>query len=652
MSAVEICKRNQAWKRRKVQILFGFSLVIPLLLVFLAKSFITTPKASAQQRNTVQNQIPTSRQPAGPQKAPQNQTASSKKNIGIVAIINGQQITRQQLAEECVRRYGKDVLQRMANKQLILGEIQNHNVVITNQDVDQEIEKVAKKFGIPTPQYLKLLEDRRNVTVDQYKREVIWPSLALRRLAANSFKITQEEVDARLESEIGPRVQVLMIALDNDQKAQQVLQAAQQDPAQFSRLAKDHSVDPNSAAIGGMVPVIRKNAIDPKIEQVAYSLRVGQVSNIVQVANQFLILKCEKHFPAAQITPQQRQVFQQRIIEDIREVKVAKAAENILKRIQESTTIRNVYNDPNLSKQMPGVAATVGNAQITMRQLAEECIARHGLPVLEGEINRALLMQQLKQNKVEIADEELQQEVARAADAYGMIKTDGSPDVEKWLEYVTQEPSVTVELYVRDAVWPSVALKKLVQDSIKVSEEDLKKGFEANFGVRVEVLACVLPDQKSATRVWQMASKNPTAEFFGELASQYSIEPASKSQMGKVPPIQRFGGRPNLEKVAFTLKKGELSGLVNVGENWIILYCLGHTKPVVKDFNAVKAELTKDIHEKKLRMAMSKLFDQIRGNSQIDNFLAGTSQMGKKQPTNRQAEALRNRVPFQQGRRQ
>lgn len=650
MSGIDICCNSHGWNRRKAQLLLAIGIVVPAAILFAAKSFIGTSEAVAQQRQPVQQA--TSRGVAGPQQAPQRQTATSKQNISIVAIINGDQVTRQQLARECVRRYGKDVLQRMANKQLLLTEIQKRNIVITQQDVEQEILVVSKKFGIPPEQYLSLLESRRNITADQYKREVIWPALALRQLAAGQIQVSQQEVDARINSELGPRVQVLMIALDNAQKAQQVLQMAQKDPSQFSRLAKDHSVDPNSAAIGGMVPVIRMNTIDSKIEQVAYSLKPGQISNIVQVKDQYLIMRCEKHFPAAQVTQQQRQAFQQRVVDEIKEQKLAASADALLRQIQANTVIKNVYNDPNLSKQMPGVVATVGAVQITERQLAEECIARHGLPVLDGEINRSLLMQQLKKNKITITDADLQTEVGRAADAYGMLKLDGSADVEKWLEYVTQEPNVTVELYVRDAVWPSVALKKLVQDSIQVTEEDMKKGFEANFGQRVECLAIVSPDQKSATRVWQMASKNPTPEFFGELASQYSIEPASKSQMGKVPPIQRYGGRPNLEQVAFALKKGEISGLVNVGENWIILYCLGQTKPVVQDYNSVKAELHKDIREKKLRLAMGKLFDEIKGNSQIDNFLAGTSQVGKgAQAPKRQAEIPNGRVPFQQNRR-
>ena len=72
------------------------------------------------------------------------------------------------------------------------------------------------------------------------------------------------------------------------------------------------------------------------------------------------------------------------------------------------------------------------------------------------------------------------------------------------------------------------------------------------------------------------------------------------------------------------------SGWLPVADKYVILRCLGRTTPVVKEFNLVKDELQKDIQEKKLRMAMAKEFDRLKETSQIDNFLAGTTQSGKR----------------------
>ncbi|MDC3225100.1 peptidylprolyl isomerase, partial [Mariniblastus sp.] len=132
----------------------------------------------------------------------------------------------------------------------------------------------------------------------------------------------------------------------------------------------------------------------------------------------------------------------------------------------------------------------------------------------------------------------------------------------------------------------------------------------------------------SALKVWNLASANPTPDYFGKLANQYSIEPASKNNFGAVPPIQKHGGQPDLEKEAFNLQANELSKVVQMGEYWVTMLCLGRTEPVVSDFDAVKEELQKNILEKKLNIEMAGAFQTLRKDSQIDNFLKGTSQPG------------------------
>jgi hypothetical protein len=48
------------------------------------------------------------------------------------------------------------------------------------------------------------------------------------------------------------------------------------------------------------------------------------------------------------------------------------------------------------------------------------------------------------------------------------------------------------------------------------------------------------------------------------------------------------------------------------------------------NFDEVRPGLAKDIHEKKLRSQMTRKFDELREGAQIDNFLVGVSQSGKR----------------------
>jgi hypothetical protein len=153
------------------------------------------------------------------------------------------------------------------------------------------------------------------------------------------------------------------------------------------------------------------------------------------------------------------------------------------------------------------------------------------------------------------------------------------------------------------------------------TEEELKMGFESNYGERVEVLAIVCPNERKAQEVWGKARDNNTDEFFGELASQYSIEPVSRANAGRVPPLRRHGGSDALEDAAFKLKPGETSGIVVVGDKYIIIRCLGRTVPLVKSIDEVRDELEKHLRETKLRSTMATEFERLRAQAKVQVFL-------------------------------
>ncbi len=575
---------------------------------------------------------------------PAGAPAATEKKLKIVAVVNGQSISRDELARECLTRYGKDVLEGMVNRYLIHHACQRYNIQVTNDEVDQEVERLAKKLSLPVDRWLKLLSEKRDVSPEVYKRDIIWPTLALRRLAANEIKITPEEIQKVRESELGPRVYVRMIVTRDPNKAKQLHAMVQAKPDDFATIAKDHSEDRNSASGYGIIPPVRRHVGDPAIEKACFALKEGEISPVVSAIDQYFIFRCDRHEAATIVRPEHNADVTQRITDHLEEKKMREASPAIFRRLQDETKVVNVMNDKVLSQQYPGVAARVGAGQITIREVAEECLSRHGKEVLGGEIHRKILTQALIRAKATVQEQDIDREIQRAAMNFGYETPAGKPDIQAWLKHVTEPKGATVELYVRDAVWPTVALKKLTQANVTVSQEDLDKGYDANFGPRVNVLAIVCRSHRECMAVWEKARTNPSPKFFGELAAQYSIEPVSKANNGQVPPIRRHGGQPQIEQIAFSLRPGELSGVIVQGDSYIVLKCLGYTKPVVTDRKAVEPELRDEIHEKKLRIAMAKKFDELKQAAQIDNFLAGTSQTPRQSSASR--TPVRQRVPF------
>lgn len=74
-------------------------------------------------------------------------------------------------------------------------------------------------------------------------------------------------------------------------KAEKVLQQVRQSPSQFASLAKQYSQDPGSAANGGDLGMFGRGAMVKPFEDSVFSLKVGEVSGLVQTDFGYHIIK-------------------------------------------------------------------------------------------------------------------------------------------------------------------------------------------------------------------------------------------------------------------------------------------------------------------------------------------------------------------------
>ncbi|HEX6963645.1 MAG TPA: peptidylprolyl isomerase [Lacipirellula sp.] len=609
--AVSRAARVTTWKHRLIW--FGIASVVLAVAILIRLTEGDRPANAAA--------------PTPAQKTAENDQALprvGRPQHDVMALVNGKDISRKQLIDACIERFGEDVLESLVNKRLIMNHCANRNITVTEQEIAAEIDRMAKRFQLGREQWLELLQKERGVSPQEYARDIIWPTLALRKLADAQLQVTEDEVTKAYEREYGTMVRARLIAVSSADKARQLHSQLTAKPDDFARLAIQHSEDVNSASIGGMIQPIRRHVGDPAVEDAAFSMQPGQISSIIQVGQQYVILKCDEIISPSR-APAMTEQLKQQLVERIKEEKLREAASGIFASVQKSATIKNVYNDPELSQMMPGVVATVNGDRITMQELGNECLLRHGEEVLETEISRLLLEQALEAASVKVTREDLEAEMRHAAELAGVVDKAGNADLGKWVETVTQEQDVTPQQYERDSVWPSAALKKLTAKDVVVDESDIQKGFEANYGERVRCRAIVLSNMRRAQEVWDKARRNPSPEYFGDLAAEYSVEPTSKALRGEVPPLGRHGGQPQLEEVAFQLEEGQISGIIQVADKFVILRSEGRTERMDIDLESVRDELYRDIHEKKLRMAMGLKFEEINATARVDNYLAGTS---------------------------
>lgn len=265
----------------------------------------------------------------------------------------------------------------------------------------------------------------------------------------------------------------------------------------------------------------------------------------------------------------------------------------------------------------PDVLAKVGKETISKDAVADECIARHGKEVLDDLIHRLVIQQACEAHQITVTEEEVSAEIAKIAKRFNL-------DVSQWMQMLQAERNISPMQYRTSVIWPMVALRKLAGEQIDLSEEDVKKAFIREYGPRVKARVIMLDNMRRANDVWDEANRNP--DDFEKLAQKYSIDPNSRALGGQVPPIPRYTGNENLEKAAFKLKEGELSGVVEIGTGrWVIMKCEGRTEPVVTDIEEVRNSLVDQLTEAKTQQAIGKVFEKIKEQTRVDNYLTRSS---------------------------
>ncbi|MDA7993559.1 MAG: peptidylprolyl isomerase, partial [Pirellulales bacterium] len=217
------------------------------------------------------------------------------------AIVNGTNISDAELADACLARYGSLVVGSLINKVIIEQACERNGVAVTTADVDNEINEMSRRFNVPRDEWISLIQRERGVSEKQYREDIVWPMIALRRLAKGSLEPTDGQLREQFQNQYGPTVKARIIVLGSQKEAEETRAEVLQDPDSFGVVAREKSVDIGSASVGGWVQPIRHFSGSADFESAAFALAEGGISEVVRVADQFIIIKCEGHLPASDV---------------------------------------------------------------------------------------------------------------------------------------------------------------------------------------------------------------------------------------------------------------------------------------------------------------------------------------------------------------
>jgi foldase protein PrsA len=275
-----------------------------------------------------------------------------------IAIVNGQVITRVQLADECVARKGKEILDTLINRVLIEQALKARKQEITPAEIDQEIDNVATRFGIGRQAWLRTLDKERGISPVQYARDIIYPALALRKLCTGRVTVAPKDLQDAFEAQYGERLRCRMIMVDKLAKAQDVWERVHKNPAGFEKIAQEESMDPGSRSLGGQLaePLTRhaypqnvSNAAfqqlvdgDPADKDPNHKPKDGDLTGPIQAAESvWIVLRRENVIPAQEGASLKNERIKKQTYEMIYEVKLKETMGVVFQELVRAAAIEN-----------------------------------------------------------------------------------------------------------------------------------------------------------------------------------------------------------------------------------------------------------------------------------------------------------------------
>ena len=237
------------------------------------------------------------------------QPAAAQQSLRAAAVVNDQVISQLDVEmrmrlimlsanispQEANRARLRDqVMRNLINEQLQLQAAERFGFSVSEEEIDQAVQRVARNNNMSADQFLSILR-QNNVTIETFREQLranlAWQKVIQNRLARD-VTISDEDIDdavARYRSRQGERqyrVREIFLAVDDQQDLPRVRQTAQRlmqqlrQGAEFGALARQFSQAPTAAdngVIGWVTPENLPEAVADRVTEMQPGQLVGPV---------------------------------------------------------------------------------------------------------------------------------------------------------------------------------------------------------------------------------------------------------------------------------------------------------------------------------------------------------------------------------------
>jgi hypothetical protein len=212
-------------------------------------------------------------------------------------------ITRAELGEYLIARYGADKLSELINHRIIEHVCQAKGIEVTAAEVDAALNEDLKGLNVNKLDFVRKVLKHYNKTLYEWKEDVIRPRLLLDKLCRARINITDEDLRDAFEEKYGERIQCRIIVWPQSEKNRVMNQYNElRDNEKEFDLAAKSQFTPRLAAAAGCIDPIGHHTLgdtdsSKEIERAVFALQPGQITPLLETPEGVVIFKCVKRIP-------------------------------------------------------------------------------------------------------------------------------------------------------------------------------------------------------------------------------------------------------------------------------------------------------------------------------------------------------------------
>jgi RNA polymerase sigma factor (sigma-70 family) len=311
----------------------------------------------------------------GRKAAQQLQPAASDYGQRPVAFLHGNQaITREQLGEYLIARFGAEKLPQLINKIIIEEACRQKNIEVTSTEIETSLAQDLNEMGgVTQADFVTRILKEHNRTLYEWKEDVIRPKLLLAKLVHDRVKVTDGDVQAAYNACYGEKVDCRIIywPKGEEQIAKDAYASIRDNEDEFKRRAA-RQANSQLAANGGRLPLFGHGGIgNDELDKAAFRLQPGEISEVVDTGDGCVVIRCEKRVPPDKTVSLES--VRSKLFQEIFDHKSQLEIQKVFAELQKQANVNTLLVDPNRKDDSPDAPAskeTAGPSQWASADLA------------------------------------------------------------------------------------------------------------------------------------------------------------------------------------------------------------------------------------------------------------------------------------------